>query len=188
MRTGTEQRAAAATRVYRVYIRASAQAIWDAITRPEWTERYGYGGRVDFDLRPGGVVRGTTSEAMKAHGAAMGVEVPDVAVQGEVIEADPPRKLVLTFHMVMDQELAAERTTRLTYEIEEGKGGATRLTLIHELEGAPKLSAILSGAMEEEGAGGGWSWVLSDLKSLLETGRSFERYGTGSVGHGRPDP
>jgi uncharacterized protein YndB with AHSA1/START domain len=179
--TETEQRTAVITQVYRVYIKASPQAIWDAITNPEWTERYGYGGRVEYDLRPGGAVRGLTSDAMKMQGTAMGVEVPDVAIEGEVIEADPPRRLVQTFHMVMDPELAAERVTRLTYEIEEGKGGATRLTLIHELEGAPKLAAVLSGAMEDQGAGGGWSWVLSDLKSLLETGRSFDQYGTGSV-------
>jgi uncharacterized protein YndB with AHSA1/START domain len=181
MMTETEQRTAVTTQVYRVYIKASAQAIWDAITRPEWSERYGYGGRVEFDLRPGGGVRGLTSDAMKEQGATMGVEVPDVAIEGEVVEADPPRKLVQTFHMVMDPELTAEGVTRLTYEIEEDKGGATKLTLIHELEGAPKLAAIVSGAMEDEGAGGGWSWVLSDLKSLLETGTSFDQYGTGSV-------
>jgi uncharacterized protein YndB with AHSA1/START domain len=118
---------------------------------------------------------------MKAQGAAMGAEVPDLATEGEVIEADPPRRLVQTFHMMMDPELAAEGVTRLTYEIEEDKGGATKLTLIHELEGAPKLAAVLSGAMEDQGAGGGWSWVLSDLKSLLETGSSFDQYSTGSV-------
>ena len=42
-----------ATQVYRVYIKASPEAIWDAITKPEWSERYGYGGRVEYDLRPG---------------------------------------------------------------------------------------------------------------------------------------
>ena len=42
------------TQVYRVYIKATPEAIWDAITKPEWTERYGYGGRVEYDLRPGG--------------------------------------------------------------------------------------------------------------------------------------
>ena len=42
------------TQVYRVYIKATPQAIWDAITRPEWTARYGYGGRAEFDLRPTG--------------------------------------------------------------------------------------------------------------------------------------
>jgi hypothetical protein len=46
----------------------------------------------------------------------------------------------------------------------------TRLTVVHDLEGAPKLSLLLSGGMEDVGAGGGWSWILSDLKSLLETG------------------
>jgi uncharacterized protein YndB with AHSA1/START domain len=177
----TEADTMTTTQVYRVYIRASAQAIWDAITEPTWTARYGYGGRVELDLRPGGMARGFTSDAMKKQGAAMGAEVPDVAFEGQVIEADPPRRLVQTFHMLMDPELAAEPFTRLTYEIEEGKGGAIRLTLIHELEGAPKLAAVVSGAMEDVGAGGGWSWVLSDLKSLLETGRSFNQYGTGDM-------
>jgi uncharacterized protein YndB with AHSA1/START domain len=95
---------------------------------------------------------------------------PDVAVEGEVIEADPPRRLVLNWHFVMDPELAAERVTRLTYEIEPRSGGVTRLTVIHDLEGAPKLALLLSGGMEDVGAGGGWAWMLSDLKSLLETG------------------
>ena len=56
------------TQVYRVYIKATPQAIWDAITKPEWTERYGYGGRGEYDLRPGGAYRGLTSEAMRATG------------------------------------------------------------------------------------------------------------------------
>jgi hypothetical protein len=72
--------------------------------------------------------------------------------------------------MLMDPEMAAEGPTRLTYEIEPRDGGVTRLTLIHELEAAPRLALLLSGGMEDVGAGGGWSWVLSDLKSLLETG------------------
>ena len=152
------------TQVRRVYIKATREAIWDAITKPEWTERYGYGGRGEFDLRPGGTYRGFTTDAMRSMGA------PDVAVEGEVIEADPPRRLVLTWHFVMDPELAAERVTRLTYEIEPRSGGVTRLTVIHDLEGAPKLALLLSGGMEDVGAGGGWAWMLSDLKSLLETG------------------
>ena len=52
MTTATDTRTT--TQVYRVYIKASSQAVWDAITRPEWSERYGYGGRVEYDLRPGG--------------------------------------------------------------------------------------------------------------------------------------
>jgi uncharacterized protein YndB with AHSA1/START domain len=159
------------TQVYRVHIKATPEAIWDAITKPEWTQRYGYGGRGEYDLRPGGTYRGLTSEEMKKEGAARGFQVPDVAVDGEVIEADPPRKLVLTWRMVMDPELAAEGFTRLTYEIEEGQGGVTKLTVVHDLEGAPKLAVLLAGGREAEGAGGGWSWVLSDLKTLLETGK-----------------
>ncbi len=70
----------------------------------------------------------------------------------------------------MDETIAAEGYSRLTYELEERDGGVTKLTLIHDLEGAPLLENLVSGAMEDQGAGGGWNWVLSDLKSLLETG------------------
>jgi uncharacterized protein YndB with AHSA1/START domain len=152
------------TQVYRVYIRTTPQAIWDAITKPEWSQRYGYGGSVEIDLRPGGAFRALASDEMRAVGA------PEVAVDGEVIEADPPRKLVQTWRMRMDDNLAAEGFTRLTYEIEERADGVTKLTVIHDLEGAPQLANLLSGGSESTGAGGGWSWVLSDLKSLLETG------------------
>ncbi len=161
------------TQVYRVYIKATPQAIWDAITKPEWTERYGFGGRVEYDLRPGGAYRVPTTEAMEKAGAEMGFQTPDVMIDGEVIEADPPRKLVQTWRMLMDENTTAEGFTRLTYEIAEGKGGVSKLTLTHELEGAPQLALLVSGAMEEKGAGGGWSWMLSDLKTLLETGASM---------------
>jgi uncharacterized protein YndB with AHSA1/START domain len=160
---------AVTTQVYRVYIKATPEAIWDAITKPEWTERYGYGGRAQYEpeLRPGAMYRGLTSPAMRAMGS------PEVGVDGEVIEVDPPRKLVQTWRMVMDDDMTAQGFTRLTYEIEESNGGVTKLTLVHELEGAPKLALLMSGGMEDLGAGGGWSWVLSDLKSLLETGASL---------------
>ena len=157
------------TQVYRVYIKATPEAIWDAITDPDWTEKYGYGGRAEFDLRPGGAYKGFTSEAMRSMGA------PDLGVDGEVIEADRPRKLVQTWRMVMDPEMAEQGFTRLTWEIEEGKGGVTKLTVIHDLEGAPKLATMVAGGLEDTGAGGGWSWILSDLKSLLETGKPFDK-------------
>jgi uncharacterized protein YndB with AHSA1/START domain len=152
------------TQVYRVYIRATPQAIWDAITQPEWTERYGYGGKAFFDLQPGGEFRHEASEAMRAAG------LPELLVVGEIVESDPPRRLVLTWHPVWDEGSAAERPTRLTYELaqEAGRDGVTRLTVIHELEGAPLTAAMTSGQVEE--AGGGWAFILSDLKSLLETG------------------
>ena len=153
------------TQVYRVYIKATPETVWDAITKPEWTEKYGYGGVASYELRPGGTYRVAPGAAMRAYGG-----VPDVLVDGEVIEADPPRRLVQTWRMLMDPELAAEGFTRLTHEIEQIEGGATKLTVIHELEKAPKLAVLVSGGREREGAGGGWAWVLSDLKSLLETG------------------
>ncbi len=90
------------TQVYRVFIKATAQAIWDAITQPEWAKKYGYGCPVEYDLRPGGVYRSTANDAMKAHG------VPDVIIVGKVLEADPPRKLVQTWHPIWDPQSAAE--------------------------------------------------------------------------------
>ncbi len=157
----------ATTQIYRVYIKAKPEVVWDAITKPEWTEKYGYGGQADYDLRPGGHYRGIASEEMRAMGA------PEIAVDGEVIEVDPPHRLVQTWRMAMDHEMAAEGFTRVTYEIKEIKGGSTRLTVTHDLEGAPKLAALVAGELEDTGAGGGWSWVLSDLKSLLETGKGL---------------
>ena len=81
--------------------------------------RYGYGGSVEYDLRPGGAYRAHASEEILAAGA------PEVVVDGEVIEADPPRKLVQTWRMLMDPDMAAEGFTRLTYEIEPADGGVT---------------------------------------------------------------
>lgn len=118
MTTATET--SVATQVYRVYIKATPDRIWDAITKPEWTERYGYGGRAEYDLRPGGAYRAFASEAMKKAGVEMGFPTPDIVVDGEVIEANPPHKLVQTWRMLMDEGMAAEGFTRLTYEIAEG--------------------------------------------------------------------
>jgi uncharacterized protein YndB with AHSA1/START domain len=158
----------AITQVYSVYIKATPKAIWDAITKPEWTEKYGYGGRAEYDLRPGGSYRGLTNAAMREAGG------PEVGVDGEVLEADPPRKLVQTFRMVMDERMAAQGFTRLTYEISEGKGGVSKLTVTHELGDAPLLAVLMSGGMADQGAGGGWNWVLSSLKTLLETGSPID--------------
>lgn len=161
----SEKQTSRTTQVYRVFIKATPKAIWDAITRPEWAERYGYACRAEMDLRPGGKYQAFASAPMKAHGA------PDVIIVGEVIEADAPRKLVQTWHPIWDPVSAAEAHTRLTYEIVEQPTGVCRLTITHDLTGAPNLATVVSG--ENEQAGGGWSFVLSDLKSLLETGRAM---------------
>jgi uncharacterized protein YndB with AHSA1/START domain len=153
------------TQIYRVFIRATPQAIWDAITQPEWTQKFGYGLRDVYELHPGGAYRGYANEGMLAMGT------PEVAVDGEVIEADPPRKLVVTWRMVMDPSMAAEGFTRLTYEIMEGKDGVSRLSVIHDLTGTPGHAAMVAGDQQGPGAGGGWTWILSDLKSVLESGK-----------------
>lgn len=153
--------------MYRVYIKATPQAIWGAITKPEWTVKYGYAMLVEYDLRPGGAFRAHANEGMKALGC------PDVISDGEVIEADPPRKLVQTWRMTMTPWLAAEAYTRLTCEIEPVRGGVSRLTMTHDVTGAPIWGATLAGEGESTGAGGGWAEVLSGLKTLLETGEQL---------------
>ena len=145
--TTTDPATAVTTQVHRVYIRATPEAIWDAITKPEWTARYGYGGRADYDLRPGGAYRHHASEEMLAGGS------PEIAVDGEVVEADPPRRLVQTWRMLMDPDMKAEGFTRLTHEIQPIEGGATKLTIIHELEGAPRLAADRGRRVGEPGRG-----------------------------------
>ena len=75
--------------------------------------------------------------------------------------------------MLMDERTASEPATRITHEIEEGPNGVCSLTLTHELDGAPVLAALVGGRFESEGAGGSPTWVLNDLKTLLETGQSF---------------
>jgi uncharacterized protein YndB with AHSA1/START domain len=171
MTTATET--AVTTQVHSIYIKATPQAIWDAITKPEWSERYNYASRVDYDLKPGGRFQATPSDRMRANAAETGFPVPDILVDGEVLEADPPRKLVQTFRMLMDPEMEAEGFTRLTWEITPIDDTVTKLTVVHELDGAPKLAVVVGGEREVEGAGGGWIEVLSGLKTVLETGESL---------------
>jgi uncharacterized protein YndB with AHSA1/START domain len=165
------------TQVYRVYIRATADRIWQAITDPEWNGRYGYGSPAEYDLRPGGAYRSFATEEMKQASAQMGFPAPpDVIVDGEVLESEPPHRLVQTWRMNMDPTCQAEGFTRLTYEIEgPGPDGVCRLTVTHDVTGAPNVGVMIRGAEEFGGAGGGgWDWILSDLKTLLETGTSFQ--------------
>jgi uncharacterized protein YndB with AHSA1/START domain len=83
-----------------------------------------------------------------------------------VLEADPPRKLVTTWRALYDPETAAEPYSRVTWEIEAAGDTVTKLTVVHdELEAAPKTA---------ESVAGGWSYVLSGLKTLLETGEPLQ--------------
>ncbi len=157
------------TQVYRVYIRTTPEKVWDAITNPEWTEKFGYGGRAEYDLRPGG-------------------GLPRPRQRGDARRRRPrgrrrrrgdrgrpaAHRLVQTWRMLMDEDMIAEGFTRLTYEIDAMPSGATRArrssTSSRARRGSPRCS---SGQYEAEGAGGGWAFVLSDLKSLLETGEAI---------------
>ena len=156
----------ATAQVYQVYIKATPEAIWEAITTPEWSRRYGYRSPSEFELRPGGAYRALASAEMQASGLEA-----ETIIDGEVVEIDPPRKLVQTWRTLWNPEMRAEGFTRLTWETAPAGEGVTRLTVTHELAGAPLTAAAVGGANPE--AGGGWPWILSDLKSLLETGSAL---------------
>jgi uncharacterized protein YndB with AHSA1/START domain len=135
------------TQIYQVFIKASPEQIWEAITKPEFTQRYFYGARIE-------------NTAEKHLSLA-----PDGSVWGDTptFEFDPPRRLSHGWQSRYDPELAAEEPSRVTWEIEEQDGGFSLLTVTHDqLEGAPKTAESVSGV--------GWMMVLSGLKTLLETG------------------
>ena len=143
---------------YHIFIQATAQDVWDALTRPGWTQQYGYRARVKYDPQPGGIYLAYAS------GRRNGQRVQDLIISGEVIEAEPPKRLVQTWHPMFDARAAAEPATHLSWEIREERTGLAAVTVSHECPGAPQTAALAAGQ-------GGWSWVLSDLKTLLETGR-----------------
>ncbi len=159
------------TQVHRVWIKATPQAVWDAVTKAEWVDRYGYGGLPDWGDTPSPgpfeIAAGTAMQQEGIHGAM---------IDGEILDVDAPRRLVMTWRMLMDDGVKAEGFTRLTYDVTELTDGVTRLTITHELDGAPDTFALVSGDLEGTGAGGGWGWMLSDLKSLLETGQPLPRW------------
>lgn len=68
--------------------------------------------------------------------------MPDVVIEGGIEEADPPRKLVHTYRFLFSEAMKAEGFTRVTWEIEKVTAGFARLTVIHELEGAPNMAGI----------------------------------------------
>jgi uncharacterized protein YndB with AHSA1/START domain len=150
------------TNVYRIWVKATPERIWQALTDSNELERYGYGGRFEIDVRPGGGYRVRATDQMLQGGA------PELMLEGEYLEVEEPRRLVQTWHALFDEQMTAEQPTRITYELEPANGGVTKLTLTHEVAGAPLAAAITTGAVAE--AGGGLPWVLSDLKTLLETG------------------
>ena len=154
-------------KVFRVFINATPERVWEAIVSPEWNQRYGYHAPSEFELKAGGSFCSRPNEGMAAMGA------PDVVVEGEVLKADPPHKLVQTWRMLFSPELATEPFTTLTYDIHAETESMTRLTVTHDVTGAPMHEGAVSGDSPLQEGGGGWAWVLSDLKTLLETGESL---------------
>ena len=154
------------TYVHQIYIRAAPQAIWDAITDPKWNDKYGYQAVGEYELKPGGKYRALASAQMKGFG------LPDTIIDSEVVEVKPPTKLVHTYRWLFNDQHKAEGFTRLTWEIEQTSRGFCRLTVTHDVTGAPMMAAATQTPFNEQG-GGGWNWILSDMKSLLETGKNM---------------
>ena len=152
------------THVHQIYIRASAQAIWDAITDPQWNGRYGYQAVSEYDLKPGGRYRARANAQMRSFG------LPEIMIDGEVLEVKPPGRLVQTYRWLFNAEHEAEGFTKLTFDITPTSAGFCLLTVTHDVTGAPMMAAATISTFNEQG-GGGWNWILSDLKSLLETGK-----------------
>ena len=142
---------AATTQVYSIFIRATPEQVWEAITTPEFTRRYFYGSEIDSTLEPGSSYKSWAPERDR------------LWVEGEIIESRAPERLVHTWLSLYDEEAAGEQPSRVAWEIEPQDGGVTKLTVVHDrLEGAPATA---------ESVAGGWSYVLSGLKTLLETGQ-----------------
>ena len=143
MTTATAQ----TTQVYQLFIKATPERIWEAITTPEFTARYFHQAHIQV-----------TPERYLSQGPN-----GDTWGDGPVFEFDPPRRLSHEWRSLYDPELAAEEASRVTWEIEDQDDGTCLLTVTHDrLEGALKTAASVSGP--------GWMGVLSSLKTLLETG------------------
>jgi uncharacterized protein YndB with AHSA1/START domain/DNA-binding transcriptional ArsR family regulator len=143
---------AAPTHVYEIYIRATPERIWQAITDPDETAQYYYGTRIASTFRPG---------------EALTYAYPDgsLAADGEVVEVDAPRRLVHTFRALWTPELAAEKAHTVTWEL-TAMGDATRLVVSHtDFEGETATYRDVAGGM---------SVILSGLKTLVETGESLD--------------
>jgi uncharacterized protein YndB with AHSA1/START domain/DNA-binding transcriptional ArsR family regulator len=138
--------------VYVVYIRATPERIWDALTQSEFTQQYFYGSTVESDWTPGSAyVREIDGET---------------AIVGEVLVAERPSRLSLTFDARWDDEVAPDPPSRVTWEIEPAGDGLSKLTVVHDgFDGETNTY---------HQAAGGMPYILSGLKTLLETGEPLQ--------------
>jgi uncharacterized protein YndB with AHSA1/START domain len=136
--------------VYTIYIAATPERVWEALTSAEFSRKYFFGNSVEVEQKVGG---------------AYVVRTPDGAlhISGEVVECDPPRKLTFTFNVNWPALVEKLGPTLVSYEIEQA-GDAVKLTM-SEQHDRPLSDDILSGGRQ------GWPAILSGLKSVLETGK-----------------
>src|SRR5262245_5935437 len=142
---------AAATQIYQVFTKASPERVWESITRPEFTERYFHGSRIEITAQR------RVSRA------------PDGSARGDspVFEYDPPRRLVHEWRPLYDPDVAAEQPSRVSWEIEPQEGGDSQLNMTNDIaDNSPRTAESVSGE--------GWMFVLSGLKTLLETGEPLQ--------------
>jgi uncharacterized protein YndB with AHSA1/START domain len=146
-----EQPMSAPKQVYEIFIRASAERVWQGITDGNLTKQYYHGTELRSDLAVGG-----DFDYIDHDGGP--------AINGTVLESDPPRRLVTTFAALWDPATVEDRPSRVTYEVTP-MGPVTKLTLIHDdFDGETATYRQVAG---------GWSFILSGLKSLLETGEAL---------------
>ena len=144
---------ALATQVYSIFIRTTPEKLWEAITTPQFTQQYFYGARITV---------------VPDHYESLGPDGSELT-SGEVLEFDPPRKLVHGWRSRYDADMAAEPESRVTWEIEPQEGGYCLLTVTHDrLESSPRTAEAVSGK--------GWMMVVSGLKTLLETGKPLTSF------------
>jgi uncharacterized protein YndB with AHSA1/START domain len=140
--------APASTFVYVTYIRTTPEQLWSALTDADFMQQYWFGMRCESEWKAGSPWK---------------LVFPDgrVADTGEIVEADPPKRLVLKWRNEFKPELKAEGYALCTMELEPA-GSAVKLTITHSID--------RKGSKFIEAVSGGWPRILSNLKSLLETG------------------
>ena len=138
--------------VYVIYVRTTAEKLWDMLTKPEFTRSYWCETVHESDWRAG---------------ASWRIMIPDgrVGDAGEILEINPPHRLVLSWRNEFMPELKAEGYSRASFEIEP-LGDTVRLTVTHEIDREP--SKLI------DGVSNGWPAILSSLKSFAETGEALE--------------